>query len=100
MNSLLKSPVIRLEARFDELITFMKGVIFQSSVTFQNRVTFEDQDMVGNATIKSGTKSVHINFNTPYTTIPRIIVTPDNFVSYRVTNKKATGFNIEIQHAF
>lgn len=65
----------------------MKSVIFQSTVTFQGRVTFEDHDMGGTATLQAGAKSVHISFARPYTTIPKITVTGDTFVNYRVIGK-------------
>lgn len=79
------------------MVTFVKSVIFQSSVTFEERVTFKDTDMAGTATIRSGSNSVHITFAQAYITIPKITVTADTFVTYRVTAKSQNGFTIETQ---
>lgn len=93
----INSLIIEVGVTFQEIATFMKSVVFQSTVTFQNRVTFEDTDMAGTAIIQAGSKSVHINFNTTYTTVPKITVTGDTFVNYRVTGKSIHGFTIETQ---
>lgn len=66
-------------------------------MTFEERVTFKDTDMAGTATIRSGSNSVHITFTQAYATIPKITVTADTFVTYRVTSKSLSGFTIETQ---
>lgn len=93
----INSLIIEVGVTFQEIATFMKSVVFQSTVRFQSRVTFEDTDMAGTAIIQAGSKSVHINFNTTYTTVPKITVTGDTFVNYRVTGKNIHGFTIETQ---
>ena len=66
-------------------------------MTFQSRVTFSDRDMAGTAVIRSGGKSVHISFSTPYALIPKVVVTADTFARYRVTAKTGNGFIIETE---
>lgn len=53
--------------------------------------------MAGTATIRAGSNSVHITFAQAYNTIPKITVTADTFVTYRVTAKSLNGFTIETQ---
>lgn len=79
------------------MVTFMKSVVFHSTVTFEDRVTFSDKDMAGTATIRAGERSVRVDFSRPYSEIPRVTVTADAFVTYRVTDKMVTGFTIETQ---
>jgi len=95
--SYASSLFVRVEATFSEMVTFMKSVVFKSSVTFEDRVTFSDKDMAGTATIKAGERSIRVDFSHPYTEVPRVTVTADAFVTYRVTDKMVTGFTIETQ---
>lgn len=95
--SYTSSLLVRVEATFSEMVTFMKSVVFRSTVTFEDRVTFSDKDMAGTATIRAGESSVRIDFSHPYSEIPRVTVTADAFVTYRVTDKMVTGFTIETQ---
>jgi hypothetical protein len=95
--SFVSSLLVRVEATFSEMVTFMKSVVFRSTVTFEDRVTFSDTDMAGTVTIRAGESSVRIDFSRPYSEIPRVTVTADAFVTYRVTDKMVTGFTIETQ---
>jgi Chaperone of endosialidase len=95
--SFVSSLIVRAEATFSEMVTFMKSVVFRSTVTFEDRVTFSDKDMAGTATIRAGESSVRVDFSHPYSEIPRVTVTADAFVTYRVTDKMVTGFTIETQ---
>ena len=95
--SYASSLLVRVEATFSEMVTFMKSVVFRSTVTFEDRVTFSDKDMAGTATIRAGESSVRVDFSHPYSEIPRVTVTADAFVTYRVTDKMVTGFTIETQ---
>jgi hypothetical protein len=79
------------------MVIFVKSVVFQSAVTFQDRVTFQDHDMGGTAIIRSGAHSVHVDFTHAYTITPRVTVTADAFITYRVTAKGVSGFTIETQ---
>lgn len=95
--SFVSSLIVRVEATFSEMVTFMKSVVFHSTVTFEDRVTFEDSDMAGTALIQNGAQSVRVDFTKPYTVIPKITVSSDAFVVYRITDKGITGFTIETQ---
>ncbi len=95
--STIDTLTVQLKTTFSEIVIFMKSVIFHSTVTFEDRVTFKDRDMAGTAIIQKGATSVYINFTTPYATIPKITVTADSFVTYRVTGKGTNGFTIETQ---
>ena len=93
----LDSLIVQVKTTFSEMVTFVKSVVFQSTVTFEERITFKDTDMAGTATIQAGSSSVHITFTQAYTTIPKITVTADTFVTYRVASKSQSGFTIETQ---
>ena len=95
--SFVSSLMVRAEATFSEMVTFMKSVVFRSTVTFEDRVTFSDKDMAGTATIRAGERTVRIDFSHAYSEIPRVTVTADAFVTYRVIDKMVTGFTIETQ---
>lgn len=97
ITATIDSVLIKVQTTFAEMVTFVKSVVFQSVVTFQDRVTFEDHDMAGTAVIRSGAHSVRIDFNRAYTVTPRVTVTADSFVTYRVTAKGVTGFTIETE---
>lgn len=88
---------MKVQTTFSETVVFMKSVIFKGSVTFEGRVTFEDTDMAGNATIPAGSRSTRINFQNPYSVIPTITATANDFVTFRITGKSTTGFTIEIE---
>lgn len=88
--SFVSSLIVRAEATFSEMVTFMKSVVFRSTVTFEDRVTFSDKDMAGTATIRAGERSIRVDFSHPYSEIPRVTVTADAFVTYRVTDKMVT----------
>lgn len=51
----------------------------------------------GTAMVRAGDNQVTVTFNGPYASTPKIIVTPDDFVEYRVQQKSATGFVIQLK---
>jgi hypothetical protein len=97
ITATIDSVLIKVQTTFAEMVTFVKSVVFQSAVIFQDRITFEDHDMAGTAVIRSGAHSVRIDFNRVYTVTPRVTVTADSFVIYRVTAKGVRGFTIETE---
>lgn len=83
----LEKLFINIETVFNEMVMFVKSVTFQSTVLFEDRVIFSDKDMAGSAMIPAGSSSVRVDFTRPYLAIPRIVVTADAFITYRVTEK-------------
>lgn len=79
------------------MVTFAKHVVFKASVLFEGRVTFADKDMAGTALIRAGQSSVRVDFVAAYQFVPKVTVSADAFVTYRVTEKGITGFTIETQ---
>ena len=88
---------VQIRTTFQAVVTFAKGAIFYGSVEFHGRVTFYDADMAGTATIPVGSRSVYVAFHDPYSVIPKITASADDFVTFRITDKTTAGFTIEIQ---
>lgn len=92
---------INTQAKFNRMVAFIDRVTFESEATFESgatfkkRVIFEDRDMSGIAKIGVNSGSVQIIFEQPYQSAPNVVVTPSEFVMYRVTNRSSTGFTIE-----
>ena len=97
LKSTVDALIVSISTTFSEVVTFVKGAIFYGSVEFHGRVTFYDADMAGTATIPAGAQSVYVAFHDPYTVIPKITASADDFVTFRITDKTTAGFTIEIQ---
>lgn len=96
-SRILEKLFVKIETVFDGIVVFVKTVTFQSSVLFEDRVIFEDRDMAGTAIIWANQNSVRINFDHPYTIVPIVTVSADNFVTYKITHKSISWFTIEVQ---
>ncbi|MBP9780075.1 hypothetical protein KBD33_05650, partial [Candidatus Gracilibacteria bacterium] len=86
---------INTQAKFNRIVAFMDAVTFESEVTFKKRVIFDDRDMSGTAKMLVNSGSVQVVFEQPYQSLPNVVVTPSEFVMYRVTSRSSTGFTIE-----
>lgn len=92
------------KATFDALVTFGAKSMFVGDATFNGDVTFNGEvqfstDTTGIATLPAATTSKHVSFTKPFSKVPSINATPQDFVTgaFRVTNKTVAGFDIELQ---
>jgi hypothetical protein len=94
---------IEFRTVFTDLVTFTREVVFESIVTFKDRVFFEarvafsDPDMAGVSMIETGTDSVRVKFETPYSVRPIVTISPvGHYEQGTVKNLTTTGFDIEV----
>ncbi|MFO0862814.1 MAG: hypothetical protein U0516_03770 [Candidatus Saccharibacteria bacterium] len=89
---------------FDALSTFkgksffMGDASFDGNVAFNGEVTF-DSNTSGTITVPAGTAQKHYTFSKPFSKIPSVTITPQDFIigAFKVSNKTKNGFDIELQ---
>jgi hypothetical protein len=92
------------KATFDALASFKGQSVFTGDATFNGSVTFNgevkfDTNTTGVATLPAGVTKVHVGFSRPFSAIPSVTVTPQEFITgaYKVSGKTASGFDIDLQ---
>jgi hypothetical protein len=78
----------------EEILTISNSNQVVISITAAGHLKVS-KDTSGTALMKAGTKKVNVSFTTPYTSVPKIIATPQDLpVAFAITKKTENGFTI------